>query len=110
MSSAIDIVADLNAQDDEGLCWTTLSSAVDPSLIAPGAVSIAGNVQARARVRVVTVDDDGQVHLEILRGPANRGGDLQTAPDVTSPLTRRGSGVRVLSAHGSLPKLQRLRR
>ena len=70
MASIIDIVADLNAQDDEGLCWSTLSGAVDPSLIAPGAVLIAGNVQARARVRVVAVDDDGQVHFQILQAPS----------------------------------------
>ena len=64
--SAVDLVADLNAQDDEGLCWSTLSSAVDPSLISAGAVLIAGNALARARVRIVAVDDDGQVHFEIL--------------------------------------------
>ena len=68
MSPSIDIVADLNAQDDDGLCWSTLSSAFDPSLISPGAVLIAGNAQARAKVRVVAVDDDGQVHFEILSG------------------------------------------
>ena len=72
VSSSIDIVADLNAQDDDGLCWSTLSSAYDPSLVRPGAVLIAGNAQARSRVRVVAVDVDGQVHFEILRGPIGR--------------------------------------
>ena len=72
MSIKIDIVADLNAQDDDGQGWSTLSSAVDPSLVVPGALLVAGNAQARAAVRVIAVDDDGQVHFEILPGPISR--------------------------------------
>ena len=72
MSTKVDIVADLNAQDDDGQGWSTLSSAVDPSLVVPGAILVAGNAQARAAVRVVAVDDDGQVHFEILPGQISR--------------------------------------
>ena len=72
MSIKIDIVADLNAQDDDGQGWSTLSSAVDPSLVVPGALLVAGNAQARAAVRVIALDDDGQVHFEILPGPISR--------------------------------------
>ena len=72
MSIKVDIVADLNAQDDDGHCWSTLSSAVDPSLVVPGAILVAGNAQARAAVRVVAVDNDGQVHFEILPDPIRR--------------------------------------
>ena len=72
MSTKVDIVADLNAQDDDGPGWSTLSSAVDPSLVVPGALLVAGNAQARAAVRVIAVDDDGQVHFEILPGPISR--------------------------------------
>jgi hypothetical protein len=72
MTVKVDIVADLNAQDDDGRGWSTLSSAVDPSLVVPGAVLVAGNAQARAAVRVAAVDDDGQVHFEILPGPISR--------------------------------------
>ncbi len=35
MSVRIDIVADLNAQDDAGLGWSTLGSAVDPAWFVP---------------------------------------------------------------------------
>jgi hypothetical protein len=69
---SIDIVADLNAHDDDGLCWSTLSSAVDPSLIRCGAILVAGNARAQSAVRVIALDDDGQVHFEILPGPIVR--------------------------------------
>ncbi|MGH9893792.1 MAG: hypothetical protein ACREA0_17770 [bacterium] len=64
----VDLIADLNAQDDEGLGWSTLSDARDPARVQPGAMLLAGNKAARAVVRVVAVDDDGQVHFLILPG------------------------------------------
>ena len=64
----IDLVADLNAQDDDGLGWSTLDDASDRSLVHPGAMLLAGNSQAQAIVRVVAVDDDGQVHFAALPG------------------------------------------
>lgn len=64
----LDLVADLNAQDDNGLGWSTLTDAVAADRIRPGAMLLAGNSQARAVVRVVAVDDDGQVHFAILPG------------------------------------------
>lgn len=64
----LDLVADLNAQDDDGLGWSTIADAVAPARVRPGAMLLAGNDQARAVVRVVAVDDDGQVHFSILPG------------------------------------------
>jgi hypothetical protein len=64
----LDLVADLNAQDDDGLGWSTLADAVDADRVHPGAMLLAGNSQAKAVVRVVAVDDDGQVHFTILPG------------------------------------------
>jgi hypothetical protein len=64
----LDLVADLNAQDDDGLGWSTLADAVSADRVRPGAMLLAGNDQARAVVRVVAVDDDGQVHFTILPG------------------------------------------
>jgi hypothetical protein len=64
----IDLVADLNAQDDDGLGWSTLADARDPNRVRPGAMLLAGNSQAQAVVRVAAVDDDGQVHFVILPG------------------------------------------
>ena len=64
----IDLIADLNAQDDEGLGWSTLSDAREPSRIVPGVMLLAGNDAAIAVVRIVAIDDDGQVHLAILPG------------------------------------------
>lgn len=65
----LDLVADLNAQDDDGLGWSTLADAVAADRVHPGAMLLAGNSHARAVVRVVAVDDDGQVHFAILPGP-----------------------------------------
>ena len=36
MESRIDLVADLNDEDDEGLGWSTLSEARDPGKVRPG--------------------------------------------------------------------------
>ena len=57
----IDLVADLNARDDDGYGWSILSHARDQSAVKVGAMLSAGNSQAVAVVRVVAVDDDGQV-------------------------------------------------
>lgn len=64
----LDLIADLNAQDDDGLGWSTLADAISPDRVRPGAMLLAGDSQARAVVRVVAVDDDGQVHFVILPG------------------------------------------
>jgi hypothetical protein len=68
----IDLIADLNAQDDDGLGWSRLEDARDPALAVPGALLLAGNGAGRAVVRVVAVDDDGQVHFEILPGSVTK--------------------------------------
>ena len=72
MSSHIDLVADLNAEDDEGLGRSTLSEARDPARIRPGVMLVAGNRQAQAVVRVVAVDEDGQVHFAVLPGSVEK--------------------------------------
>jgi hypothetical protein len=64
----IDLIADLNAEDDDGLGWSVLHDARDPSQVRPGAMLVAGNRQAKAVVRVIAVDKDGQVHFTILPG------------------------------------------
>lgn len=68
MDHDIDLTADLNAQDDDGLGWSSLADARDPSRVRPGAMLLAGNRYGRAVVRIVAVDDDGQVHFSILPG------------------------------------------
>jgi hypothetical protein len=68
MDLQIDLVADLNAEDDEGFGWSTLSEARDASRIRPGVMLVAGNCHAKAVVRVVAVDQDGQVHFAVLPG------------------------------------------
>lgn len=65
---ALDLVADLNDQDDDGFGWSTLVDAAAPDRVRPGAMLLAGNTQAQAVVRVVAVDDDGQVHFAVLPG------------------------------------------
>jgi hypothetical protein len=68
MDDQIDLVADLNAQDDDGLGWSILSDARNPGLVRPDAILLAGNSSGMAVVRVVAVDEDGQVHFSILPG------------------------------------------
>lgn len=72
MDSGIDIRAGLNAQDDDGLGWSTLDEATDPARVKPDALLLAGNTAAQAVVRVVAVDEDGQVHLSILPGSVEK--------------------------------------
>lgn len=64
--SRIDLVADLNAQDDDGHGWSMLADATDPVSIRPGAIVLAGNRHATASVWILSVDPDGQIHFEIL--------------------------------------------
>lgn len=66
MTPPIDLRSDLNAEDDDGLNWALLGDAADPARIHPGAVVIAGSQRFWSVVRVVAVDDDGQVHFEQL--------------------------------------------
>lgn len=68
MTDDIDLIADLNAEDDDGLGWSTLADARTPHRIASGAMVLAGNCSGQAVVRIVAVDDDGQVHFSILPG------------------------------------------
>jgi hypothetical protein len=64
--------ADLNDEDDEGLGWSRLSEARDPGRVRSGVMLVAGNRQAQAVVRVVAVDDDGQVHFTVLPGSVDK--------------------------------------
>jgi hypothetical protein len=68
----LDLRADLNAQDDDGLGWSTLSRARDQQRVKVGAMLLAGNEHAQAVVRVVAIDDDGQVHFAILPGSVEK--------------------------------------
>jgi hypothetical protein len=67
-SPRFDLIADLNAKDDDGLGWSTLSHARDAADVRPGVMLIAGNRFGRAVVRIVAVDEDGQVHFTVLPG------------------------------------------
>lgn len=62
----IDLMADLNAQDDDRLGWSTLADASEAAKVRPGVMLLAGHRYGAAVVRVVAVDDDGQVHFTIL--------------------------------------------
>jgi len=68
MDREIELVADLNAEDDDGLGWSVLSDARDPSRVRRGAMLVAGNDQAKAVARIVAVDEDGQVQFTVLPG------------------------------------------
>ncbi|HZA78207.1 MAG TPA: hypothetical protein VE623_17640 [Acidimicrobiales bacterium] len=49
----IELQADLNAQDDDGLGWSTLADAANPERVKPGALFLAGN---RATILPGSVD------------------------------------------------------
>jgi hypothetical protein len=68
MEPEIDLVADLNAEDDDGLGWSSLSDARDAAQVRPGVMLVAGNCFDKAVVRVLAVDEDGQVHFTVLPG------------------------------------------
>jgi len=69
MSYDIDIDIDWNEEDDTGLAWTFIDSAVVPERVVPGAYLVAGRGTAIAVAEVVDVGDDGVVHLRPLAGP-----------------------------------------
>ena len=62
----------MNAKDDDGFGWSTLTDARNPDRVSPGALRLAGNRHAQAVVRVVAVDDDGQVHFAVLPGSVEK--------------------------------------
>jgi hypothetical protein len=62
MDPEIDLAADLNAEDDEGLGWSVLSDARTPSRVRRDVMLVAGNDQAKAVVRINGVrEGPGQV-------------------------------------------------
>jgi hypothetical protein len=68
---AVEICADLNAEDQTGYVWAFLDEARDPSVIVPGALVVAGDEDAPAVAVVVDLVDhpDGTiVHLDVLPG------------------------------------------
>ena len=67
---AVDIKADLQAEDETGYVWAYLRRALRPDLIRPGARVIAGSSGARVVAEVVDIVDgpgDQIVHLRLLR-------------------------------------------
>jgi hypothetical protein len=73
----IDLRADLNREDDDGLGWALIGGADRPEIIAPDAVLRAGSETFWSWVRVTAVDDDGQVHFrQITAAEAKASGQL----------------------------------
>ena len=68
---AVDIIADLNAEDETGYVWTFLDEARNPALITPGALVVAGGEDAPAVAVVVDLvphPNGTIVHLDVLPG------------------------------------------
>ena len=66
IAPAIDLRANLNNEDDDGLNWGLLRDAVDPEAVVEGAIVVAGTERFWSWVRIRQVDEDGQVHFEQL--------------------------------------------
>ena len=62
------MAADLKTEDDDGLGCSTESDARVADRVRPGSMMLAGNEWAKVVVRVVAVDDDGQIFFSILLG------------------------------------------
>jgi hypothetical protein len=68
---AVDIRADLNAEDQTGYVWAFLDEARDPSVVVPGALVVAGDEDAPAVAVVVDIAEHPNgtiVHLDVLPG------------------------------------------
>jgi hypothetical protein len=68
---AVDIAADLNAEDQTGYVWEFLDETRDPSLVVHGALVIAGDEDAPAVAVVVDLvphPNGTIVHLGVLPG------------------------------------------
>ncbi len=68
---SVDIACDLMDEDETGYVWTFLADARDPSIIEPGAIVIAGDVEAPAGAEVIDIVDwpaGKVVHLRVLPG------------------------------------------
>ena len=75
----IDLRADLNREDHDGLGWALLSGAERPEIRAD-AVLRAGTEKVWSSVRVTSVDDDGPVHFrQIPAAEAKASGRLAEA-------------------------------
>ena len=76
----IDLRADLNREDDEGLGWALITGADRPEIVRHDAVLRAGTETFWSWGRVTAVDDDGQVHFrQITAAEAKAAGQLAGA-------------------------------
>jgi hypothetical protein len=78
MPLTIDLLADLNALDDDGNGWSTLTDVANRLRVEPGQMLLAGNEHAQAVVRVLAVDRDEQIHFVILPGSIAKNRHLLT--------------------------------
>jgi hypothetical protein len=67
----LDLLADLKAQDDDGNGWSLLTDAREPARVRTRR-GASGRQPLRAVVRVLAVDEDGQVHFMILPGSVEK--------------------------------------
>lgn len=66
----LDLIADLNAQDDDGLGWSTLSTPGTLSECSP--VRCCSRATDRQRRSLASAREDGQVHFAILLGSVEK--------------------------------------
>ena len=70
-SAAVDLPADVQQYDQTGHIWTLLEEARDPTIVAPGAILVAGDEDDPFLARVVDLEPSGsvtKVHLVVLPG------------------------------------------
>lgn len=68
---SVDIACDLMDEDETGYVWTFLTDACDPSIIGPGAIVTAGDIESPAVAEVIDIVDrpvGKVVHLRVLPG------------------------------------------
>lgn len=71
----VDITCDVQQVDETGYVWTFLDEAADQSVIAPGAIVVAGDDNEPVFARIVDIVGDApdrKVHLDVLPAAPER--------------------------------------
>ena len=87
----VDISADLNNEDETGLVWTFLDEALDPTLVRPGALVVAGSALTPAVCEVVDLVEKAASTID--RPPANPAGSRGPVQSSARPSRRLTEGT-----------------
>jgi hypothetical protein len=64
----VDLQADLNLEDDDGLNYARITDAANPRALRPGAVLRAGRGRTWSWVRIMAIEESGRVQFKQISG------------------------------------------